>query len=249
MAEFDGDREEVLERARREGVGCILTVGFDLPSSREAVELAEVHPMLIAAVGFHPHNASQMRPEDLEELRLLAGRPKVVAIGEIGLDFYRNLSPREAQFEALASQLALARELGLPVIIHSRNAYHEIISILLSCPGSRRGVIHCFSGDLETLHGCLDLGFFVSIAGNVTYSREVAQVLPSIPVDRLLLETDSPYLTPEPYRGHRNEPARLPLVLEKVAEIKGISTSALENVTTENALRLFRPIVPQGGGD
>ena len=253
MRPFNKDRDRVLERSRGAGVVAMVDVGCDLESSREAIRLAALYPEVFAAVGFHPHSASQMGDDDLERLSELARQPKVVAIGEIGLDFYRNLSPREIQIEAFKKQLALAQGLSLPVIVHCRDAQEEVLGILTGwadgiagvggADGMREslGVLHCFSGDSELSQRYIDMGFLLSIAGPVTYPSSGAyEVAHRIPLEMLLIETDCPYLAPRPYRGKRNEPANVTLVAEKVSEVRGVPSDVVAEHTTANAARLFR---------
>jgi len=237
--QFDGDREEVIERALAAGVRRIINVGADLASSRRAVALAEAHPPIYAAVGVHPHDAKTLTDEALAELLGLARHPKVVAIGEIGLDFYRDLSPREAQRQAFERQLALARELGLPVIVHDRNAHAEVMDVLRR--RGLRGVLHCFSGDPEMARQAIEMGFYISVAGPATFknAKRLPEIVRQLPLERLLIETDCPYLAPHPHRGRRNEPAYVRLVAEAVADIKGLPLEEVARVTTANARALF----------
>ncbi|MHB1004799.1 MAG: TatD family hydrolase [Chloroflexota bacterium] len=241
------DREGVLSRARAAGVARIITVGVDLPTSRAAVALAAAHPDVYAVVGVHPHEATRFDAQVLAALDELARLPKVVAIGEIGLDFYRDLSPRDAQRAAFRAQLELAARLGLPVVIHDRDAHAEVMARLrewaLAGPGNReRGVLHCFSGDEEMAREAIDLGFYVSLAGPVTFPKatRLQHLATTLPLDRLLVETDCPYLTPEPLRGRRNEPANVRFVAERVAALRGLALAELARATTANAVRLFR---------
>lgn len=238
---FDADRPAVLERARAAGVTRVITIGYDLSSSKSGVEMAGSLPGVFAAVGVHPHDAAGVPPDYVESLRRLAAQPRVVAIGEIGLDFYRDLSPRPVQREVFAAQLRLAREAGLPVVIHCREAYDEVYDILRSEATGLTGVMHCFSGNWEEARRFLAFGFYISIAGPVTFpqSSKLLAVARQVPFDRLLLETDAPYLTPIPYRGKRNEPAYLVHTARKVAEIREISLEEVTAATTENASRLF----------
>ena len=249
FSKFDADRTAVIERARAAGVAAIVNVGTDLHSSRLAVELAEQYGSVYAAVGMHPHGAKGLDGATLAGLRELAQKPRVVAVGEIGLDYYRDLSPRDVQRRAFRAQLAWAAKLGKPVIIHDRDAHDEVLSALTkwaaglgnSTLAGRRGVLHTFSGDLEMAKRAIDLGFYISISGPVTYRnpRQLPDVVRALPLDRLLVETDCPYLAPEPYRGKRNEPAYTRLVAERMAELKGIPFDELARATTANARRLF----------
>lgn len=244
MKPFNKDREPVIQRAREAGLAAMIDVGIDLESSRAAIGLAEKYDDVYAAVGFHPHNAASVGPSEIEKLVALAGQRKVVAIGEIGLDFYRNLSPREAQIDAFERQLGLARELGLPVVIHSRQAQDEVLSQLTTwSKGSSGplGVLHCFSGDVELAERYIEMGFFISIAGPVTYrNSSAAEVVRGLPLGRLLIETDCPFLAPEPHRGRRNEPSYVSLVAERIAAIRGIDTKVVADASSANCIELFR---------
>jgi TatD DNase family protein len=247
---FDADRERVIERAQEAGVSTIVNVGADLASSRRAVELAARHEQVYAAVGMHPHDAKKLDGAALAELRELALQPKVVAVGEIGLDYYRNLSPRDVQRRAFQAQLAWAAKLKRPVIIHDRDAHDQIMEILAGWAKTvdrtpltgRLGVLHTFSGDRAMADQAIDLGFYISISGPVTYknARQLPEIVRTLPRDRILVETDCPFLTPHPYRGKRNEPAYVRIVAERVAELKGISLDVLAERTTANARHLFQ---------
>ncbi len=241
---FAGDRAEVVARAAAAGVALVVTVGTDLASSRQAVELAERYTGVYAAVGVHPHAAASWDEATAAALAELAGRPRVVAIGETGLDFYRNRAPAAAQRRALREQLALAHQLALPVIVHDREAHEEILQALREWARGRsdaRGVLHAFSGDEAMAHEVSTLGFYVSLAGPVTFAKasRLHRLAATLPLDRLVLETDCPYLTPEPLRGHRNEPAHVRLVAERVATLRGLSPAEVARETTTNARRLF----------
>jgi TatD DNase family protein len=249
--EFDDDRERVIERAAAAGVSAIVNVGTDLDSSRAAVALAEAYTQVYAAVGVHPHDAKTLAKEVLKELGALASHPKVVAIGEIGLDFYRDLSPRDQQRQAFQQQLALASEVGKPVIIHDREAHAEVMAILRHWIEGRHqpsaishqpvGVLHCFSGDLTMAREAIKLGFYISIAGPVTFqnARRLRELVQQLPLEKLLVETDCPFLTPHPHRGKRNEPAYVKLVAQEVARIKGLSLEEVARITSDNAQALF----------
>jgi TatD DNase family protein len=247
---FGADRQEVIDRARTAGVELIVTVGSDLASSKRAVQLAASHDLIYAVVGIHPHNAKQLDGAALSELRELAQQPKVVAIGEIGLDYYRDLSPRPVQRRAFQAQLAWAAKLGKPVVIHDREAHSEVMEILVdwaaeladSNLAGRVGVLHTFSGDRAMAEKAIESGFYISISGPVTYknARELADIVQDLPLDRILVETDCPFLTPHPYRGKRNEPAYVRLVAERIASLRGMETEELAQATTANAKRLFR---------
>ena len=239
---FDRDRSQVLRRAHAQGVVAMLNVGFDLASSRAAVKLAASHDHIWAAVGLHPHHASQYSEELEGEFRALLQSPRVVALGECGLDFYRDLSPRPVQREAFARLLGLGTELGLPVVIHDRDAHEEVYEILSEFDiGRTGGIMHCFSGDVEFARRCLDLGLYIALAGPVTYPRSHAlrEVARFVPEERLLLETDCPYLPPAPHRGKRNEPALVGLVCEEVARVRKMPPEQLSEITLTNACTLL----------
>ena len=241
MEAFEGDREAVLERAAEAGIAAIITVGTTIPDCEKAVALARSYWSVYAAVGIHPHDAKGMDDSTCDRLRALAREDKVVAIGEIGLDFFYNLSPREVQLRRFEEQLDLAEELELPVIIHNREAHAETLGVLRPRKGRLRGVLHCYSGDLAMAGECLALGFHLSVAGPLTYPnagrlREVARI---IPLDRLLIETDAPYLAPQAYRGKRNEPAYVVETARRLAEIRGLPFEDLARLTSANARRLF----------
>jgi TatD DNase family protein len=241
MAAFDGDREAVLARAAEAGLTAIVTVGTTLPDCEMAVALTRLYKPVYAAVGIHPHEVKQIDAATYDALLVLARQEKVVAIGEIGLDFFYDLSPREVQLRRFQEQLGLAEELDLPVIIHDREAHQEIIEILRPRKGRLRGVLHCFSGDWAMACECLDLGFHLSVAGPVTYKKadQLRAVAREMPLERLLIETDAPYLAPQPYRGKRNEPAYVVETAKYIAEMRGIPVDELERQTAANACRLF----------
>ncbi len=241
MREFDRDREEVILRAAAAGVDYMVTVGTTLRECRKAVAIARTHPAVYAAVGIHPHDTKDIDARTYEELKELARDEAVVAYGEIGLDFFRNLSPPETQIRCFAEQLSLATELGLPVIIHDRNAHDQTIAMLKAWKAPTGGVIHCFSGDVAMAMTCVEMGFYISLAGPVTYGKSevLAEVAKQVPLERLLVETDAPYLTPQPHRGRRNEPAYVVLTAKKVSELKGISPYEVGEVTSRNAMALF----------
>lgn len=240
MPEFDADRAQVIERARQVGICRIVTVGTNLELSRKALALARQYDFVYATVGTHPHDTERANQKTLEELKILAKEPKVVAWGEIGLDYFRNLSSKAKQVEMFDKQLSLARELELPVVIHSRDAHEETLS-MIRASGVRRGVFHCFSGDWALARRCIDLGFYISIPGVVTFSKAkmMQDVVRQIPLESLLLETDCPYLAPTPHRGTRNEPSYLTHTAKKVAEIKGMDWEEAARATVANTQKLF----------
>jgi len=241
--EYAGELPVVLERARGAGIAGIVTIGTDRETNEAAVRLAESLPGVYATVGIHPHDAGRATEDDLAAMEALArGSQKVVALGEMGLDFFRDLSPRDAQERVFRRQLALARDLGKPVVIHCRDAHPETLAILAEeRVAAVGGVMHCFSADVDVARRCLDLGLLLSMAGPVTYKN--ARALPDVarfaPEDRLVVETDCPFLPPHPHRGQRNEPAYIALTLARVAELRGADPGALAEATTRNATRLF----------
>ncbi|MGQ9493544.1 MAG: TatD family hydrolase [Anaerolineae bacterium] len=239
--DFTEDREQVIVRSLAVGVNAIVTVGTDLESSRQAAMLAQQYPSVYAAVGIHPHEAAQAHPDDVAELLPLSAHEKVVAIGEIGLDFYRNLSPADKQREILIAQLALAQRVGKPVIIHDRQAHEETMSILREKAKGLRGVLHCFSGDLNMALKATKMGFYISLAGPVTFqnAHELQALARELPLEYMLIETDCPYLAPHPYRGRRNEPAYVRFIAARIAALKAIPVERVAQVTTENARQLF----------
>jgi TatD DNase family protein len=251
FAQFDGELDSILQRASDGGVILVVTVGFDLESSRKAVALARDHAILRACVGVHPHDAAGADSQVLEGLRGLVEVNEVVGIGEIGLDYYRDRSPHDVQRRVFREQLDLAAEVGKPVVVHDRDAHDDVMAILRDWAGGissvkegkRRplGVVHCYSGDEAMAEELLQLGFYVSVAGPVTYSNasRLREVVRSLPLDRLLVETDCPFLAPHPFRGKRNEPAHVRLVASKVAEVKNISLEEVARVTTDNARSVF----------
>lgn len=240
--DYERDRDAVLNRARAAGVETVLVVGYDLPSSHDAVGLAQAIPMVYAAVGIHPHDAETLDEAALAELRHLLAQPKVVGVGETGLDYYRDLSPRQRQQAALRTQLQLARETNRPVILHNRDADDDLLRLLreVGLPAAG-GVLHCFSGDARLAAEALSLGLMISIAGQITFknAEPLRRVVATLPLDRLMVETDSPYLSPVPYRGKRNEPARVAEVARCIAALKGTAPEEIAAVTTANARRLF----------
>jgi TatD DNase family protein len=246
---FAGDRAATLARARAAGVARILTVGTDPASAGDAVALAAAHPEVYAAVGIHPHDAAAADDEALAAIAALARAPKVVAIGEIGLDYYRNLSPRDAQQQALRAQLALARELGKPVLLHCREAHADLLALLdAEGVGPAGGILLCFSGDLEVARRAGALGLLVSIAGPVTYpnARRLGEVVRALGLASLVVETDCPYLPPQPWRGQRNEPAYLGTTAARVAELCGVAPEAVAASTTRIACAQLGVPVPEG---
>lgn len=238
---FTGEVEEVIARAIDNGVTGIINAGACMPSSARSVALAEKYAGIYAAVGIHPHDAKDAVERDYEQLAKWTQQVKVVAIGEIGLDYYYDHSPRDIQQAVFIRQLNVARECNMPVIIHDRDAHGDIMNILRKEAKGMTGVMHCFSGSMEMAREIVKLGFYVSFAGPVTYknSTKLKEIAATIPLDRLLVETDSPYLTPYPYRGRRNEPAYVRFVAEEVAALRGMELTDLAAAATENVKRLF----------
>lgn len=239
---FDADRLELLASMPGRGVELILNPGCDVPSSRAAVELAERFSFVYAAVGVHPEECGGWTGGELEALRELARHPKVRAIGEIGLDYYwEENPPRELQKEVLHAQLELAEELDLPVIIHDREAHGDCLEIVRAHP-KVTGVYHCYSGSLEDAKVLVKLGWMLSFTGSITFknARKAPEIIAWLPMERIMVETDSPYLTPVPYRGKRNDSGYVRLVAEKIAEIKGLDPEEVARITLENGMRFFR---------
>lgn len=243
MHQFASDRERVIQAAFADGIERMIVPGIDVETSRAAIALAAAHPSrLFAAAGTHPHDATTLTSEALEAERALAREPGVIAIGEIGLDFYRNLSPRDAQHDALVAQFGLARELDLPIILHNRDSHAEMVAALREHGVGLRGVFHCFIGDKAMARDALDLGFYLSFAGPVTFPRnvELAEVAAWVPLERILVETDSPYLAPPPFRGKRNEPRHVAITARHIAELRQMPFEDLADATWRNATTLFR---------
>lgn len=239
---FDDDREMIINNLKNNNIELVINIGADLKTSAASVDLANKYENIYAAVGVHPHSAKEVNTMVMEMIKELAENEKVVAIGEIGLDFYYDNSPRDIQRKWFIEQLKLAKELDLPVIIHTRDASQETYDILKNNQdGTVRGVMHCYSGSVEMAARYIDMGFYISLGGPVTFknARVVREVAEAVPLDKLLIETDCPYLTPEPYRGKRNEPVYVKYVAEKIAEIKGSTYKELVKATNENAKRLF----------
>ena len=238
---FDEDRETLLRAMPEKGVGLIVNPGCDLPSSRMAVDMAQKYDFLYAAVGIHPENCGDFAPAMTDGLRALAKAPKVVAIGEIGLDYYwAENPPRELQQEVLRRQLALAQELHLPVIIHDRDAHADTLSIVREFP-QVTGVFHCFAGSVEMAQALIKMGWMLSFNGAATFknAKKAPEVIAAVPLEKLMIETDAPYLTPVPHRGERNDSSYVRFVAEKIAEIKGISAEEVEKATWENGKAFF----------
>ena len=238
---FDPDRREVLAGLPQKGVGLVVNPGCTLTSSEKAVALAAEFPHVYAAVGLHPENCHDFQPEQIERLRQLAQQEKVVAIGEVGLDYYwEENPPRALQQEALRRQLALAEELKLPVIFHDREAHGDSLAIVREFPAVR-GVFHCFAGSVEMARELVDMGWYLSFNGAATFknARKAPEVIRAVPMERLMIETDAPYLTPVPYRGRRNDSTYVHLVAEKIAQLRDMTPQEVEQATWENGKRFF----------
>jgi TatD DNase family protein len=244
---YDADREAMIQRAREAGVDTFVTIGCDLATSRAAVALADRHADIYATIGVHPHEVKRIEDDWYNELRRLAEHPKVVAYGEIGLDYHYNHSAPEQQRARFREQVSVARELRLPIVIHTREAQEDTITILKEENAAEvGGVFHCFSGDAWLAKDALDLGFFLSFSGVITFQNAtmLRDIAKTVPLDHMLIETDCPYLTPVPYRGRRNEPAYVRFVAEKIAGLQGSATpnrvEEVAGMTSQNARRLFK---------
>jgi len=242
-AKFDDDRDEVIARALEAGIDTIVNIGFNRETIATTMALAEKYPFVYAAVGWHPTDAVDMKlEEDLAWIETLCGHPKVVAIGEIGLDYYWDTSPKEVQHVVFREQIRLARRLNKPIVIHNRDAHEDVVRLLKEEKAEEvGGIMHCFSGSWETAKKCLDMNFYISFGGPVTFknARVPKEVLEKVPSDKLLLETDAPYLAPHPHRGKRNESAFVRLVAETAAEIKGVTLEEIAKITSDNGRRCF----------
>jgi TatD DNase family protein len=240
--QYKEDLEEVVKRAGDAGVEKMVVVGFDRPTINKAMELIEKYSFLYAAIGWHPVDAIDMEASDLEWIKELSHHPKVVAIGEMGLDYHWDKSPKDIQKDVFRKQIALAKEVKLPIIIHNRDATEDVVSILEE-EGANEvgGIMHCFTGSLEIARKCIDMNFYISFGGPVTFknAKKPKEVAKEIPMERLLIETDCPYLTPHPFRGKRNEPAYVKYVAEQIAELKGVSYAEIAEITTKNAKEIF----------
>lgn len=240
-ARFDEDRDALLRAMPGKNVGLIVNPGCDLPSSRMAVDMAHKYDFFYAAVGIHPENCADFAPEQIDALRALAAEDKVVAVGEIGLDYYwAENPPKELQQEVLRRQLALAQELHLPVIIHDRDAHADTLAIVKEFPAVR-GVFHCFAGSAEMARELIKMGWLLSFNGAATFknAKKAPEVIAAVPLDKLMIETDAPYLTPVPHRGERNDSSYVRFVAEKIAEIKGVSAQEVERATWETGKAFF----------
>jgi TatD DNase family protein len=241
--QFEEDLEDVIQRALDEGISHIVVVGFDQPTIKGALKLADTYDFIYAAVGWHPVDAVDMTPEDLQWIEKLADHPKVVAIGEMGLDYHWDKSPKDVQQRVFRQQIQLAKKVKLPIIIHNREATQDVVDILRE-EGAEEvgGIMHCYSGSLEVAKECMEMNFYISFGGPVTFknAKKPKEVAKEIPIDRLLIETDCPYLSPHPLRGKRNEPSYVKYVAEAIAELREMPLEDLVKKTTENAKRLYQ---------
>lgn len=242
MDDFDPDRDEVIRRAKDAGVHHIINIGSDREGNIKGLKLSAQYPEVYSSVGIHPHNADTLNEELYKELKMWAGEPKVVAIGEIGLDYHYLNSPKEVQIEAFRGQIAIAKDLALPIIVHSREAKEDTLRILKEDARDVKGVLHCFSKSPDMAKKAMDMGFYISIAGPVTFenAKNLREIVKLTPDEFLLIETDAPYLSPVPMRGKRNEPSFLRYIAETIANLRGVSLSDIERITTLNAMRLFK---------
>ncbi|WP_042453805.1 TatD family hydrolase [Neobacillus dielmonensis] len=240
--QFNEDLQEVIERMQEQGVSNVVVVGFDRPTIRRAMELTEQYDFIYACVGWHPVDAIDMTEEDLKWIEELSAHPKVVAIGEMGLDYHWDKSPKDIQKDVFRKQIRLAKKVKLPIVIHNREATADIVEILKQ-EGAEEvgGIMHCFSGSPETAKECINMNFYISLGGPVTFknAKKPKDVAAEVPLEKLLIETDCPYLAPHPYRGKRNEPGFVKLVAEQIAEIKGLTYEEVAEATTQNAKKLF----------
>jgi TatD DNase family protein len=241
--QFAEDREEVIQRALEHGVTRIVNVGFNRETIPSSIELAERYDFIYSTVGWHPQDAITMKPDDLDWIESLCAHEKVVAIGEVGLDYYWDTSPKDVQQQVFREQIRLARKIGIPLIIHNRDAHQDLVQILKEEKAADvGGIMHCFSGSWEIARECLAMNFYISFGGPITFknAKQPKEVLAQVPLERLLVETDAPYLTPHPYRGKRNETAYVKLVAEAAAQIKGLSYTEITEITSNNAQKLLK---------
>jgi len=235
---YKKDFNEVLDRAKANNIKKIICVGVDLKSSLKSIELAENHDMIHASVGYHPHESKEVGENYLNELEEMLNHKKVVALGEIGLDFHYNHSNKSIQIKVFKEQLELGKSLNKPVIVHNRNSDNELLRSIIETKSSK-GVVHCFASNIGFASKLFNLGYYISFTGLVTFSKELVEVIEKVSVDSFMLETDSPYLTPIPHRGKRNEPSMVKIIAETIAKIKKIDVNSIEKATTQNAHNLF----------
>jgi TatD DNase family protein len=236
---FSKDRDELIAKIK-EACIYVINAGSDIASSELSVRLAKKHEFIFACVGIHPHEAQKVPENYIDTLKNMTKHPKVLAIGEIGLDYHYDFSERSVQKKVFAEQLALAKELNLPVVVHSREAHQDTLDIIRKS-GIRKGLMHCYSGSLELADQYIDLGFYFSLGGTITFknAKKPKQSAKELPLNRILLETDSPYLSPEPFRGRRNDPTKIPVIAQAMANIRGISLEEIEKAAEDNTRQLF----------
>ena len=240
--QYEDDLQEVINRALEKGVQNMVVVGVDEPTIKKAIQIAETYDFIYASVGWHPVDAIDMTDEHLAWIEELAQHPKVVALGEMGLDYHWDKSPKEVQKDVFRRQIRLARKVNLPIIIHNRDATEDVVTILKEEHVEEvGGIMHCFTGSIEVAKQCMDMNMYISFGGPVTFknAKKPKEVATELPLDKLLIETDCPYLTPHPFRGKRNEPGYVSYVAEQIAELKGITYEELADITTANAKKLF----------
>ncbi|MBU0905810.1 MAG: TatD family hydrolase [Planococcaceae bacterium] len=241
--QYNEDLQDVIDRALEVGVNQMVVIGFDQKTIKRAIELAEEYDFIYAVVGWHPVDAIDCTDEDLQWIEELASHPKVVAIGETGLDYHWDKSPKEIQQQVFRKQIQLAQRVNLPLVIHNRDATEDVVRILQEEQAEKTGgVMHCFGGSVETAKTCIDMNFMISLGGPVTFknAKKPKEVATDIPLEWLMIETDAPYLAPHPHRGKRNEPSLVPLVAEEIARLKGVSIEEVAQATTENAKRFYK---------
>ncbi len=241
--QYNEDLQDVIDRALEVGVNQMVVIGFDQKTIKRAIELAEEYDFIYAVVGWHPVDAIDCTDEDLQWIEELASHPKVVAIGETGLDYHWDKSPKEIQQQVFRKQIQLAQRVNLPLVIHNRDATEDVVRILQEEQAEKTGgVMHCFGGSVETAKTCIDMNFMISLGGPVTFknAKKPKEVATEIPLEWLMIETDAPYLAPHPHRGKRNEPSLVPLVAEEIARLKGVSIEEVAQATTENAKRFYK---------
>ena len=238
---FDADRDGLIRGLPEKGVGLVMNIGCCLESSRDCVKMADTYPHIYATVGSHPDSANEVNDAVLDEYRMLCKHPKVKAIGEIGLDYYYEDIPRDIQQKAFRMQMELAQEVGLPVVVHERDAHQDGLMIVKDFP-TVTGVFHCYSGSAEMARQLVNMGWYIGFTGVLTFknARKAVETAASSPLERIVLETDCPFMAPEPFRGKRNDPGYLYRMAEKLAEIRGISVAEVEEITTRNAKKLYR---------
>ena len=235
---FNDDIDQVIDRAKQNNISKIICVGVDIESSVKSLELAQKYDIVYATAGYHPHEAKETKKSYLKELENILSHNKVLALGEIGLDFYYNHSDKKVQIKTFKEQLELAKSLNMPTVVHSRNSDHYLLDCIIETQ-SKNGVVHCFASNINFANKLFKEGYYISFTGLITFSKELIDVVRKAPIDKFMIETDSPYLTPTPYRGKRNEPYMVKYVAEKIAKIKGVETEVIAKHTTKTAYNFF----------